>query len=243
MLSEHKLIHAVYEAKESAVKADVLIRTYIPYIRSEASKCIGRLCTEQDDEYSIAMIAFHEAILGYERGRGSFLGYAAILIRSRLIDFARSEKRHKGHISLELQTDDDDDRTVGEQIAAVGDFTEETVRLDATKEEIAELSRVMAAFGVSFTDVAENAPKQERTLAACAGAISFAAANPALLDKLLETKKLPLAELVEGARADRKTLERHRKYILVMLLIQTNGYEMIRGHIRHVLKGKGGVPV
>ncbi|MBQ6710968.1 MAG: hypothetical protein IJN18_01425, partial [Clostridia bacterium] len=63
--------------------ADDLIRDYIPFIRSEASKCISRLCTEQDDEYSIAMIAFHEAILGYERGRGAFLSYASMLIRSR----------------------------------------------------------------------------------------------------------------------------------------------------------------
>ena len=29
-------------------------------------------------------------------------------------------------------------------------------------------------------------------------------------------------------------------YLLAMLLIQTNGYEIIRGHLRHVLKVKGG---
>ena len=75
---------------------------------------------------------------------------------------------------------------------------------------------------------------------ACASAIRFAAENKYLLDELLRTKKLPMAQLVLGCGAERKTLERHRKYILAMLLIQTNGYEMIRGHLRHVLKGKGG---
>ena len=40
---------------------------------------------------------------------------------------------------------------------------------------------------------------------------------------------------------ERKTLERHRKYILAMLLIQTNGYEIIRGHLRHVLRRRGGL--
>ena len=83
MRNEHQIIRAVYAAKEDLQKADDLIRDYIPFIRSEASKCISRLCTEQDDEYSIAMIAFHEAILGYERGRGAFLSYASMLIRSR----------------------------------------------------------------------------------------------------------------------------------------------------------------
>ncbi|MBQ8401937.1 MAG: hypothetical protein IJX14_08410, partial [Clostridia bacterium] len=75
--------------------ADDFIREYIPFIRAEASKCIQRLCTEQDDEYSIAMIAFHEAITGYERSRGNFLRYAAMLIRSRIIDYSRKESRHR----------------------------------------------------------------------------------------------------------------------------------------------------
>ena len=93
MQNEHQIIKAVYAAKNDLQKADDLIRDYIPFIRSEASRCTSRLCTEQDDEYSIAMIAFHEAILGYERNRGTFLSYASMLIRSRIIDFQRKESR------------------------------------------------------------------------------------------------------------------------------------------------------
>ena len=74
----------------------------------------------------------------------------------------------------------------------------------------------------------------------CLKAIHYAMENRALLDELLKTKKLPLTELVKGSGSDRKTLERHRKYVLAMLVIQTNGYEIIRGHLRHVWK-KGGV--
>ncbi len=98
----------------------------------------------------------------------------------------------------------------------------------------------MQDFGVSFSDAADNCPKQDRTLDACAAAIRYAAENPKLLDELLRTKKLPLAQIVLGSGAERKTLERHRKYILVMLLIQTNGYEIIRGHLRRVLNRKVG---
>ena len=242
MRNEHQIIRAVYAAKEDLQKADDLIRDYIPFIRSEASKYISRLCTEQDDEYSIAMIAFHEAILGYERGRGAFLSYASMLIRSRIIDFQRKETRHQGHISLYAESGDDD-RTIMDEVADERDHFEESANLEATKQEIEELSAVMADFGVSFSDVADNSPKQERTLEACASAIRYAAENKYLLDELLRTKKLPMAQLVTGSGAERKTLERHRKYILAMLLIQTNGYEIIRGHLRHVLNRKGGVSV
>jgi RNA polymerase sigma factor len=101
MKNDHQIVQAVYAAKENNDKADELIRQYIPFIRAEASKFLGKLCTEQDDAYSIAMIAFHEAILGYSRERGAFLNYAAMLIRNRLIDEYRREKRHQGHLSLD----------------------------------------------------------------------------------------------------------------------------------------------
>ena len=242
METEHRIVKAVYAAKESADKADDLIRSYIPFIRSEATKFMGRLCTDQDDEYSIAMMAFYEAIMGYERGRGTFLGYAALLIKSRLIDYTRKEARHQGQISLDEELGGEDDRAFIDTLADSRDYYEESARREATRQEIEELSGVMAQFDVSFSDVADNCPKQERTLEACAKAIRYAGENKKLLDELLRTKKLPLAQLVQGSGVERKTLERHRKYILAMLLIQTNGYEIIRGHLYHVLK-KGGAPV
>lgn len=241
MKNDHQIVQAVYAAKENNDKADELIRQYIPFIRAEASKFLGKLCTEQDDAYSIAMIAFHEAILGYSRERGAFLNYAAMLIRNRLIDEYRREKRHQGHLSLDAQ-DEDEDRTLLDQVADSRDHYEESHNLEATQQEIAELSAVMAQFGVTFSDVAEHTPKQDRTMEVCLAAIHYGMAQPELLEELLRTKKLPLTQLVKGSGGERKTLERHRKYILAMLLIQTNGYEIIRGHLRHVWK-KGGTSV
>ena len=239
MQKDHRIIKAVYGAKKDPRKADELIRSYIPFIRSEAAKCISRVCTEQDDEYSIAMIAFHEAILGYEQERGAFLGYASMLIKSRIIDYQRREARHQGQVSIYAESGEDD-RTILDKMADGRDRYEEAVNLEATKQEIAELSAVMARFGVSFSDVADHSPRQERTLEACTRAVRWAAGDELLLEELLRTGKLPMARLVQGSGAERKTLERHRKYILAMLLIQTNGYEIIRGHLKHVLKGKGG---
>lgn len=237
MQNEHQIIKRVYAAKEDMRCAEDLIRDYLPFIRAEAAKSMGGLCTEQDDEYSIAMIAFHEAILGYQKERGNFLSYAALLIRSRIIDYQRKEARHQGHLSLHIPSGEDD-RVLMDQLADNHDHYETAATREATRQEIEELASILAQFGVSFSDVADNCPKQERTLAACAAAIRYAGSSPSLLAQLLKTKKLPLGELVTGSGAERKTLERHRKYILAMLLIQTNGYEIIRGHLRHILKRK-----
>ena len=235
MEKEHEIVRAVYAAKEDNRAADDLIRRYIPFIRAESSKFLGRFCTDSDDEYSIAMIAFHEAILGYSRERGAFLGYAGLLIRSRLTDYARKESRHQGNLSLD-EPDDGDDRTLLEQVADERDVFEESHNLEATQQEIGELAAVLRSFGVSFADIADHSPKQQRTMETCRKAVRYAMENRSVLEELLKTKKLPLAELTAGGGCDRKTLERHRKYVLAMLVIQTNGYEIIRGHLRHVWK-------
>ena len=37
-----------------------------------------------------------------------------------------------------------------------------------------------------------------------------------------------------GANVDRKTLERHRRYLVAILLAYTNGFEIIRGHLKMI---------
>ncbi len=239
MKNEHQIIQAVYAAKENMGKADDLIRDYLPFIQSEAGKWMSGICTPQDDEYSIAMIAFHEAIQGYERDRGAFLAYAALRIRSRIIDFQRKEARHRGHLSLHTPQGEDAHELV-QDLADHRDHFEERASREATRQEIQELGAVLAQFGIGFSDVAQNCPKQDRTMEACAAAIRYAGEDRSLLEELLRTKKLPMGQLARGSGAERKTLERHRKYILAMLLIQTNGYEIIRGHLHRILRRKEG---
>ena len=234
----HELISRVINAKNDNSAADALIADYMPFIRSETAKYLKRQPEPEDDELSIAMFAFYEAVCSYSRLRDAFLKYAALQIRSRLIDYYRREKKNSGQISLQTAVGDDDSQTeLMDTLADPHDeYAEQEVR-EATQEEIRELSAQMTDFGVSMTDIAENAPKQNRTLAICQKAVSYARKHPEILEEFLRTKRVPLARLAEGAEIERKPLERHRKYLVAVLLICTNGYEILRGHIMQVLKG------
>lgn len=237
MSNHHHIISMVHAAKQDMRAADQLISDYMSFIRSETAKFLRRPPIEElDDELSIAMIAFHEAIQSYSALRGAFLSYAAMLIRSRLIDYQRRERRHMGHASLDAPLGDSD-TTVLDIVPDPADHSESIVLREATRTELKELSAQMDAFGVSLTDVAKNSPRQKRTLLACRKALQYALAHPELLEELLRTKRLPMAALSKGSGVERKTLERHRKYMIALLLIQTNGYEIIRGHLVQVLKG------
>lgn len=234
----------IYEAKGDSIAADVLIRDYLPFIRASASKAVGHIVTEKDDEMSIAMIAFHEAIESYSRLRGAFLNYASIVMRRKLIDYYRKEKRHIGLHSLDEPVSEDEPGTRLDTLKDSADAYAHMEMRDVTRQEIAELTAQLKDFGVSLTDIADNCPRQERTLAACQKALRFAKENPALIIELKRTKRLPIAKLSEGTHIERKTLERHRKYLLALLIIYSNGYEIIRGHLKQVLTSrKGGADV
>lgn len=238
MNEEHGILEQVYAAKESVQAADQLIGDYLPFIRAETAKYLKRPPEEgRDDELSIAMIAFHEAIGGYAKHRGSFLKYASMLIRSRLIDYARKERRHRQTVSLDAPAAGEESASLGETLPEERDHPEESAHRQATRQEIEELSRQMESFGVSLSDVADNCPKQQRTLQACRKALAYARENSWLLEELVHGKKLPLAKLSDGSGVERKTLERHRKYLVALLLIYTNGYEIIRGHLAQVMEG------
>lgn len=81
------IVTLVYAAKADPDAADGLIKQYMGFIRAEARKLSFG---DGEDELSIAMLAFYEAALGYEKNRGAFLQYAAKVIRSRLIDYHRA---------------------------------------------------------------------------------------------------------------------------------------------------------
>lgn len=241
-MNEHEIVRQVQAAQQNAQSADALIRQYLPFIKSETAKFMSRPPVEGcDDELGIAMYAFHEAVMAYRPAKGAFLKLAAVAIRNRLIDFRRREARHANQISLDQPVDgEEDNRTLTEQLDAGHDNVAENHNRIAAQTELREFAEQLAAFGLSLTDIAENSPRQTRTLTACHQVLAYARRTPELLTELVSSRKLPVAALSAGSGIERKTLERHRRYLVAVLLAYTNGYEIIRGHLRQMEPQKGG---
>lgn len=234
------IVDLVIESKKDMQAANDFIVAYMPFIKSETSKFMNRAPIEgRDEELSIAMIAFHEAIQTYSEKRGSFLSFASVLIKKRLIDYWRKNKRHSGNISIETPTyGEEEDATLADTLTDGEDPNDTRLVRKATRDEIEELTEQLNDFGVSLTDVAENSPKQKRTLDACRDALAYAKDDSKIMASFLRTKRLPLTKIARGSKVEKKTLERHRKYLVALLLIYSNGYEIIRGHLSQVLKGE-----
>ena len=231
MKTEYKIEEQVLSAQKNSRAADDLIQPYLPFIRAQTARFLKRFPEDGQDELSIAMFAFYEAAMAYRSGKGAFLKLAAATIRNRLIDYCRKEGRHTGMLSLNIPSGENGDQTMEDKLPDSRDELEELHDRSSAQKEIREFSEQLKLFGLSLSDIADNCPQQERTMAACMLALDYARQNPDLLEQLVKTQKLPLAQLVEGSGAERKTLERHRKYIVAILLAYTNGFEIIRGHL------------
>lgn len=234
------IVAQVLRAQENSQDADRVVRQFLPLIKSETAKFINRPPREGvDDELSIAMLAFHEAILSYDPEKGSFISLAKLIIRNRLIDYSRKENRQVETISLAAQSHEDG-LTLEETLDAGHDNVSKHHNQRSAQQEIIEFSQILASYDISLTEVAESCPKQDRTLEACHKVLAHARANTNLLSQLTRTKKLPLKQLALGSGVDRKTLERHRDYLVAILLAFTNGFDLIRNHLKMMAPTEGG---
>lgn len=239
-MTEPDIVSRVLAAQGDPMEVEQLIEDYLPFISSVTSAAVGHpVSIGENDELAIAMAGFHDAVRTYSRLRGAFLKYATVVMRNRIIDYQRKEKRHRGAMSLNEEMDGSE--PLLERIADGRDAYGELERISATKEELAEIAAELRGFGISLTDIAGECPQQDRTLTACHRVVEYAKKNPELIAELKRTRRLPVGALCAGSGIERKTLERHRKYVIALLIIYSNGFELIRAHLREVfIDVKGG---
>lgn len=215
----------VESAKSDKELENDLIQEYIPFIISCANKALNKFITEEDDEFSVAMSAFYEAMQKYEPDKGSYLAFARMVIRNRLTDYLRKEYRSNKTVPFSaLQSEDKDGNPV--------EFDAEYIpnRDNDTRYEIEELSSELHEFGISFFDVARNAPKTRKTEKACMQVIRYIAENNDLTAFFKEKKYIPVKQISEATGASGKIMERHRSYIIALVLAASGDYEILRGY-------------
>lgn len=223
----------VIEAQSDGSAEDLLIREYIPFIISCANKSVGRYITREDDEFSIAIYAFHEAIEKYEPQKGAYLSFARLIIRNRLTDYLRKEYNHNETIPFSALQSTDDDGDIKEFDVAVNDLQ----NLDV-KYEIEALNYELSHFDITFFDVSKNSPKSAKTKRSCWEVIEYILETQGMVDFIKEKKYIPAKEIISETGVNRKIIERHRNYIIAVVLVMSGEYEFIQGQFSQLTGGK-----
>ena len=225
---------AAIQAGDKALREDVLGR-YQPYVAKTAARfCKRYVDPESDDEYSIALSAFNEAIDAFDAQAGrSFLSFAETVIRRRLTDYVRKEQRHASHIPQSAFLTEDEEGETFDPIdvdASVDRFQLEREN-EERKLEIETLNRELADYGITFADLVEGSPKHEDTRRSFISIGVAISRERSLFEPLTNKKTLPLKELSERVEVSRKTLERGRKYIIAVALIHLGHYPHLQSYV------------
>lgn len=230
---------------------DVFIQQNKRFILFQAARTLRRFITVNDDEWSIALIAFNEAVRTYDRSKGNFKTFAALVIKRRLIDYMKSEQRHAPEIpagpsAMDGEPEDPDQassfeleiREKSAELSGEGDRGEGVENPGSTpiRDEIEAMQQILGKYGFSFYDLVDASPKADKTKRACAAAVEVLLKNKHLFETMHGSGALPMKELCEISGISRKILERHRKYIIAAAEILNGEYPLLKEYMSGIRK-------
>lgn len=236
--------NTVLSAKTDDQSLADLIHAHKPWILRTASEITRRYITDSDDEWSVALMAFSEAVQAYQPDRGaSFPTFARTVIQRRLLDHARGERRRQAEIIVlpgAFEGGLSEEEANGVSLEVESKLAEQSAEnlSSRTKEEIDEVQEALARYGFSLFDLTESSPKAEKTKAACALAVRALLADRELWERAREKGTLPMKELSRSAGVSRKLLDRHRKYILAAAEILTRDLPILAAYVDFIRKGE-----
>jgi RNA polymerase sigma factor len=221
-----KILHI----REDVEELNKFIEEYRPFIIVAAEKALNRYVDcKNDEEWSIALLAFNEAIKSYEPHKGSFLSFAQMVIKMRLIDHFRKEVKHKKVIYINKEINEEDEIDLSEK-QAMEEYKERNIS-DLRRMEIIQLTKELQQWDVTFKDLVKASPKRKSTRKIYNTIINFLLTDKEALDYMLKRKYIPIAEIEKGTLIPRKKIERARKYIISVIVIKLGDYEYLKEYI------------
>lgn len=191
---------------------NVLIQEYLPLIIKTVSGVSGKyVSVYRDDEFSIGLMAFKEAVDKYNEERGNFSSFAKIVITSRVKNYIAKESKHNDIDSIEA-------------LKEVGiDFADNcNIPLENSNELAIEISNLKAEineFGFSFEDLVKESPKHKDTRNRAIIISEHINKNTTLKNHMYDKKRLPIKQITLIYSITEKTIKKSKKFIISVVII------------------------
>lgn len=193
----------------SIEKLNDLVEQHMAFLIRTVSDLTGRyISVEHDDEFSIALSAFAEAVERYQPERGAFLPFARLVVRSRVQTYLKQKNRHREEISLEALEE------AGEHIAAP-----ENESHDDLQDEIHLFQQELSAFGLSLDVLADESPRHQDTRTRAIEIAHRSSQEPQIVRKTYQKKKLPVRAVAKLCAVSEKIVKGSRHFILATMLV------------------------
>ena len=230
----------VVSAKEDPQVKNRFLTDEQDHVLRLTSKILGRTVSKSDDEWSVAFIAVSEAIDSYEPAKGNFWSYASVVIKSRLTDAFRKQKRTNNEISVSPDTFsgevDEENESLNIQLEVTDKIAVESLGINnGLKMELDALNAELSVFDISLKDLYECSPKSSKTKHSCSMVVNAIFLPPPIVKLIRETKKLPIRDILGRVDLSSKILDRHRKYLIAVAIILDGDYPLIREYVSDLI--------
>lgn len=214
--------------KNDKEQINIFINDYTPFIIAYCNKSLKRyIDTNNDDEYSIALMAFYEAIRSYDISKGSFFSYAQRVIKFRLIDYYRKNKALLNERSIEEDKKNKDKFFLNKSIENYENQDVSYLRKLEVENLIGELSK----YNITFEELIKVSPRWKSTRKQYNKIINYIIKDRDIIEEIYLNNKIPIVKIQKNTNIPRKTIERSRKYIISVLIILLGDYQYIREYI------------
>lgn len=218
----------IQQAMADSKKRELFIEAYKPFIAATVSKICGKYkIYGVDEELSIGLMAFDEAISKFD-GRGSFLSFAKLVIKSRLYDYFRYQKRRGEGESLYLEDGRETQSIVDKSL----DTDIKVQQQFELKDEIESFSRELSRYDITMSELVKASPKHGKKRNAVSEVIKFIRSDPECTEYFKSSGNLPLKIIESKLGISRKLIEPYRKYIIASLVIYFGKYAYLKEYLK-----------
>lgn len=179
--------------------------------------CKRQLNWENDEELSIALMAFNIACEKYDKTKGNFYGFGKIIIKNALIDFFRKNKN-----SPNLLFDKTDGNV--DYLDMENSISNYEIKVDNEfrADEIKLFSAELLKYKIDFSSLINSSPCHKETRTNLLNIASLCANEPLILSYMKTKRRLPNKEAIILTGSNKKNIEKWRKYIISLILILSN---------------------
>ena len=226
------VVHAIQDG-ETYLEND-LISQYYPFIRKATCRVCKRYVNpDTDDEFSVALIAFSEAVHKYRTDKGgTFLSFAQLVIKRRVIDFIRSEQRRKPSLSLDYKPSDQEHLENKIEAFASCCSYKEAEEKEERREEFMHFLSSLEHFDICIDDILEESPKHGDARENMLQIAKIIVKDQDLKKELFMKKRLPINKLMTYITMSRKTVERNRKYLIALVVVLQENYCYLKEYVK-----------
>lgn len=216
---------------------ECLLLLYSPFMKKTAGQVCKKFINDHDEEFSVALSAFHEAVKGFNQEKNaSFLTFAHMVIRRRVIDFIRKEAQRKELVhDFQCSSEVDGFQSGIDSFASVKAYSEQQ-QVNARREEIIEYKKLLSVYGMTFQDLVKISPSHEDARVTAIQIAQLVVETEEYKQFLHQKKKLPVKEIEQLVEVSRKTIERNRKYIIAVAVLLMSDLHYLKDYLKERLR-------